>query len=345
MTIRISLLSLLLLAACSEPRSSADAAAAAKPGSSAGAALTAARPAAPATNDGELPDFGDPRLFLDMDSLRWAEWEAPGGGDKLARLRALGITPIRSDSTGPREPVDASELGDYDPYGENARHFHFFDFSGDGVEDVVYSGPWYERNENGFGAMEGTRLKLYQVMDGRAVQVMAHHGHIQRIFRGAAGQPAAFRSVHHGCCADPQWEIDYHAPVRRGDTVTFESYARVIGREGLVIPATFMPAPRRFTVNNNRYLLRAAPGIDTPDAKGEDWYNWEGRGNALAEYGRGARGIALAERTDATGRVWWFVRMDGRTPPVDAQFSQENSEGVPMDRLGWMSSRFLTVEP
>ncbi|HYW10331.1 MAG TPA: hypothetical protein VE871_00175, partial [Longimicrobium sp.] len=294
----------LLLAACSE-RPAADPPA--KTDATPGAALTAAPSAAPPEAD--LPDFGDVRRFLDMDSMRWAEWDRSAPGDRAARLAALGITLIRSDSTGPREPVDASGGGDeYDPYGENPRHFHFVDFSGDGVADVIYSGPWFERNENGFGALEGRQIKLFQVMEGRGVQVMRHHGTVQRIFRGRAGQPVSFRAIHHGCCADPQWSIDYYRPVRTGDTVRYEAHQKVLGREGIEIPTAFMPTPRRFTVNNDRYLLRATPGIDPPAKDGEDWYPWEGHGNALAEYGRGARGIALAERTDATGRVWWFVR-------------------------------------
>jgi hypothetical protein len=331
----------LALAACSERAADPPAKTDATPG----AALTAA-PSAAAPAEADLPDFGDPQRFVDLDSMRWAEWDRSAPGDRAARLAALGITLIRSDSTGPREPVDASEGGDeYDPYGENPRHFHFVDFSGDGVEDVVYSGPWFERNENGFGALEGTQIKLFQVMDGRAVQVMRHHGSLQRIFPGGAGQPASLRAVHYGCCSDPQWSIDYYQPVRSGDTVRYHPHRSVLGRQGIEMPTAFLPAPRRFTVNNDRYLLRATPGIDTPPEDGEDWYLWEGRGNALAEYGKGARGIALAERTDATGRVWWFVRMDGRTHPVDAQFSEENGEGVRMDRLGWMSSRFVTAEP
>lgn len=124
----------------------------------------------------------------------------------------------------------------------------------------------------------------------------------------------------------------------------YAPHRRVQAREGVEVPATFLPRPRAFTVANDRYLLRESPAIDPPTEEGADWNRWEGHGNALAEYGRGARGIALAERTDATGRVWWFVWMDGRTPPRDAQF-QEHEDGPRLDRLGWMSSRFLTPDP
>lgn len=341
MTIRLSLLALLLLAACSERRPAADAASTDKPR----APAVDSSPAHPVAEDEPgMPDAGDPRLFLSLDSLRWAQWETRRPADPEARLRELGIQPIRADSVMEFDPADG-----YDPNGERVRDFHFVDFSGDGVEDVIYDGAWFMRNDEGqFGAGEGSRLKMYQVMGGRAVLVMEHHASIQRVWKGRPDEPVSFRTLHHGCCADPEWSVEYHRPVRRGDTVRFEARHRVMGREGLVIPTTFMGRPRRFTVGNDRYLLRDAPGIDTETADGDDWYRWEGRGNALAEYGRGARGTAIAEQTDSTGRVWWFVRMDGGTPPREAQTAAPYDPAgreMSVDRLGWMSSRFLQAEP
>lgn len=342
MRIRFPLACALLLAACSEPR--ADRPAAAKPGSVPAAALTAAKQGA--ASDWDLPDFDDPRQFLDLEWIRWEDWETPFRGNRLTRLQALGITLVRADSTGPREPVDVEETG-YDPYGEQPAAFHFIDFSGDGVEDVIYDGAWYERNENGFGALEGSRIKLFQMMDGRAVKVMEHHGSMQRIWKGRAGEPVSFRTLHHGCCSDPEWSIAYFRPLLRGDTVRYEPYHHVLGRAQLQMPARFLSAPRRFTVSNDGYALRDSAGIVAPASEWEMWYRWEGHGNSMAEYGRGARGIALAEQTDSTGRVWWFVRMDGRTPPTAAQVDEPWHDDHPVraDRLGWMSSRFLTPEP
>ncbi|HEX2208672.1 MAG TPA: hypothetical protein VHG93_13380 [Longimicrobium sp.] len=340
---RILLPALLLLAACSGSD-------AGKRASTDGAAPSAAnlqQPAAPAVaarEAAEPPDFADPRRFLDLDSLRWREWETDPPAGRMARLRELGITPVRTDSTVEFDPADG-----YDPNGENVKDFHFVDFSGDGVADVIYDGPWFIRNENGFGALEGSHVKLWQVIGGRAVLVLDHHGAIQRMWKGHAGQPLAFRTLHHGCCADPEWKLQYHRPVRRGDTVRYELHHHVMGREGLELPVRFLDAPRRFTVANDRYLLRAAPRVqDTVGPGEEDWYTWNGRGNVVAEYGRGAHGTALAERTDSTGRVWWFVRMDGATPPLAAQSQapeDEHGRRAPVDRLGWMSSRFLTPAP
>lgn len=332
---------LILLAACSGP----DAAESARPADAAAEASSQlVQPSAEAAADADPPDFADPRLFLDLDSLRWAEWETERPLSREARLLALGIRPVRADSMVEFDPADG-----YDPNGERAVDFHLVDFSGDGVADVIYDGPWFVRNENGFGALEGTHFKLYQVIDGRAVQVMEHHGSVQRIWKGGKGQPVSFRTVHYGCCSDPAWTVEYYRPVRAGDTVRFERRLGVLGRAEMVIPTRFMSAPRRFAVANDGYLLRGSPHVqNTKTGEYPEWYEWDDRGNVMAEYAAGARGTAIAEQTDSTGRVWWFVRMDGATPPraaqVDAPVDPANRV-LPIDRLGWMSSRFLTPVP
>lgn len=68
MSLRIRLVPLLLLAACSESRGTAEA----KPdtaGIPVGVLDTGRQVRAPEP-DPQLPDFADPRLFLDLDSLR-----------------------------------------------------------------------------------------------------------------------------------------------------------------------------------------------------------------------------------------------------------------------------------
>lgn len=337
---RLHLAALLLLAACIGK----DGADQARPADAAPAAAST-QPAQPsaAAEEADPPDFGDPRLFLSLDRLHWAKWEADAPADREARLRELGVRPVRADSI-----VEFDAADGYDPNGERAQDFHFVDFSGDGVADVIYDGAWFVRTESGFGAREGTHFKLYQVIGGRAVEVMDHHGTVQRIWKGGPGQPISFRTVHHGCCSDPSWSIEYFRPVRSGDTVRYERRHGLLGRAEMEIPTRFMAAPRRFTVANEGYALRASPKVQASPTEHEDWPTWEGHGNALAEYGRGARGTAIAEQADSTGRVWWFVRMDGATPPRDAQTDRPVDPAgnpLPTDRLGWMSSRFLVPQP
>lgn len=290
---------------------------------------------AAASKDVDPPEIADPRQFLNLGRMRWEGWETQPPADRFARLRELGIKPNRRESAGPGDDGQ-------DPAGERAEDFHFVDFSGDGVADVIYDGPWFEISPDGqLSAMEGTRLKMYQVIGGRAVEVMEQHGSIKRLWKARPGDPPSILVEHVGCCSEERWSLSFYRPVRNGGKVGYEHYRTVLGRQELDVPKQFTSSGRRFTVTRDGYLLRARPIIDTTDV----WPNWEGRGNAMAVYTKGARGTAYAESRDATGRVWWFVRIDGRTPPAEAQIRDEAGSPVLTDRIGWMSSRFLTATP
>jgi hypothetical protein len=206
------------------------------------------------------------------------------------------------------------------------------------VADVVYAGPAVGRNESGeIWAREGDLLIVWQVIGGRAVRVFEHYGTLQDVWRFTDRGPPLLRVVQYGCCAETNNFIEYFRADSRGDTVRFVPIARILHSTHHTAVTRPLPRRRPFTVNADGYTLRHTPEISST---GE--FDWEGRGNASADYGRGARGVALAESTDATGRVWWYVLMDGETPPLAASYTEEPGNPVPLDRLGWMSSRFLT---
>jgi hypothetical protein len=293
-------------------------------------ALRVATPAA-AWKDTDLPELADPRNFLDPRPMRWAEWETQPPADRFARLRELGITPLRRDTLA--GPID-DEFGP-EPAGERAEDYHFVDFSDDGVADVIYDGMAFHLDEGRLSTAEAAHVKLYQVIGGRAVEVLDQHGSVERLWKGRPGEPASLLVTHGEHCMDAEWSLAFFRPVREGGRVGYEPYRYVVGTEEIELPKRYTGSPRRFTVDRDGYLLRGRPEIDTAEG-----------GNAMAVYPKAARGIAYAERKDATGRVWWFVRMDGRTPPTEARPREEDpSSPVRTDRIGWMSSRFLTAVP
>ncbi|HEX8212325.1 MAG TPA: hypothetical protein VF584_19275 [Longimicrobium sp.] len=307
---------------------------AAKPpsGSRASAAAPALRAATPvAWKDTDPPEVADPRKFLDRRPMRWADWETRPPADRFARLRELGITPIRRDTLTPRAEYEYGA----EPDGERAEDYHFADFSGDGVADVIYAGTTFGIHEGRVGTAEAAHIKLYQVMGGRAVQVAEHHGTLERIWKGRPGEPVSLLVEHGEHCMDDEWSLAFLRPVRTRGRVGYEPYRYVVGTAEIQLPKRYTGSPRRFTVSRDGYLLRSRPEIDTASY-----------GNQIAVYPRGARGTAHAERRDATGRVWWFVKMDGRTPPTTGRPREEDpSSPIPTDRIGWMSSRFLSPAP
>lgn len=279
-----------------------------------------------------LPDFENLAELLDADTFRMDEWEMQTAGDRDARLKALGIERIRVDRD---DPLYSAEHA-----GQTAEAFRFVDFSGDGVADVIYGGaPWFRNEEGEVGTADGSQLILWQVMDGRAVQVLDAPTSLQRAWRGKPGEPLRLRTVQHGCCDERHILIEYHAPQLRGETVRYHVTRRIVGSTNNRAPRALFSRPRPFTVMQDRYRLRHEPDVRERMEDSES--------NVQAEYRQGARGLALAESRDSTGRVWWYVLMDGRTPPDTAavSFAFDEERDVPEDRLGWMSSRFLTETP
>jgi|GEM_PF-2418344 len=317
----ISLVLIATLAACSDDTREAPARDAEPPADTAGARALAPAPARVPVSERwkRIPDLWAPAEFLALDSMAWSPWET-AVGDKRGELRRLGVPVVKGEDVGQR-----------------MEHFHFADFTGDGVADVIYAGPAIGRDEKGeVWAREGDLLVMWRVTGGRAVQLFEHYGTLQGVTTFDHGPPL-LRVVQYGCCAETNNFIEYFSGESRADGYRFVPLARIL--HSTHHPAVTRPLPRYrpFLVNADRYTLRHTPEISSA---GE--LDWAGHGNASADYGRGARGIALAESTDATGRVWWYVLMDGETPPLAAAYTEEPGNPVPLDRLGWMSSRFLT---
>jgi hypothetical protein len=296
-----------------------------------------------------LPDFDSTGAWLDRAVIDWSTLEPPLAANRDALLASLGIRPLR-------DRVNEWQM-------QVSGDFHFVDFTGDGVLDVVYSGPtyWLYRDGEPVGAytgdvtqeldgtevwpLEGRTLVFYQTFDRHARAVFRHHGELSRVWRSGRSEPIAFRTVHAGCCGDPGLMIEYFAPAPVADTIRFERVHRIFDVEHAVPPAAErrLPQAQHFTVGRGGAVLRASPSAqDTPGPPAEGV-----GGNELARYGGGARGFALADATGADGALWWYVVMDGRTPPESATYDfgpEAHGDRAPQpDRVGWIDSRL--VEP
>ncbi len=103
-------------------------------------------------------------------------------------------------------------------------------------------------------------------------------------------------------------------------------------------PKEYFDNPIEFEVVNTPYTLRITPSIDTvnwfyPDDKDDS------KGNVLLEYSKGDKGIAFAEKSDSSGRIWWYVIMDSKN--INERKIKNRYEFKP-DMKGWMSSRYLS---
>ena len=103
-------------------------------------------------------------------------------------------------------------------------------------------------------------------------------------------------------------------------------------------PSHYFDKPIRFEVLNNKYNIRFSPIIDDTT---EVWYCGEPQnGNSLGKIKAGSIGYALAEATDSTGRIWWFVAM---SPDSEIYKPIYYDKTISPDtyKLGWISSKFV----
>jgi hypothetical protein len=208
--------------------------------------------------------------------------------------------------------------------------FYKYDFSGDGIDDLIfisYCGGeeyrnyfWVKKDKKYYysGLAMGTLVKLYRTQDSKALSVVTRGGF---------------------CCLGYIGFINLYTPQIDNQIITYklEKSVREVGH--ITLPEKRMPT-KRFIVKNDKYKLREQPVInDKYDAYESDFEHKPVYGNTLAEFSKGSKGEAIAEKSDETGRVWWFVIMD---PDARAEYNRFYGDQT-ASKAGWMSSRFLEV--
>ena len=221
-----------------------------------------------------------------------------------------------------------SRLKTYKDFEEYKYNFHFFDYDQDQELEIIFVGS---------GLSEGEISLFFKKENDRYVLKYQYFGRIVGIWNDFPTDAYNFtlRQV----------------PSGMGDVNTYEIYKLVMENNSLKlllsskyayysntnIPEEYMN-PKYFEVVQDSYNLRLNPFID--DTIGESEY--EINGNVVARYGKGAIGCAIAEKTDETGRIWWFVIMYNKAyPDFDLLYNVNNNNDYKYYSVGWMSSRYL----
>lgn len=208
--------------------------------------------------------------------------------------------------------------------------FKKYDFSGDGIEDLLfisYCGTeelrnylWVKKDDkyNYSGVAEGKLIKFFRTPDAKASSAVTRGGR---------------------CCLGYIGFINLYKPSGQAQGVKYSLAESVREFSQLTIPEK-RTLSKRFEVRHDKYRLREHPVIDDKnDEYASDLEGTPVHGNILAEFTKGSKGLAIAEKEDETGRVWWFVIMD-----VDAKAEYSRFYGdQKSSKAGWMSSRFLKV--
>ncbi len=210
-------------------------------------------------------------------------------------------------------------------------HFIFFDFSGDGLLDIIY-------NDN-FGA-ESNLIVFLKNTGNNFVEIFNGWGNIAWIGTNIPWTAKKFIIYDFGCCGDTRNYIEEYVPTIVDDSLKYQLSFKVILPSGIQIPKKFFTTPITFLVKKQNYNLRIQPQIKNEVFETE-WGN--SKGNIIVTFKQGTVGKALAESEDETGRIWWFVIIDKHNKKeweFYTAYQSFNSKEIP-SYAGWMSSSYL----
>jgi len=220
-------------------------------------------------------------------------------------------------------------------------NLHIVDFNNDGLDDVIFHGH--------LGA-ESPFIVIFINTGNSFTEIFFDHQEIYKmVFKNGKVHRLYIKSG--GCCCDyieanKVYEVDYSSELPKIHLINQTQYVIefYINRWGIdtsnkvEYPSKYFHKPVKFKVLNNKYNIRFSPTIkDIPEIQvcGE-----VSNGNSLGKIKAGSIGYALAEKTDSTGRIWWFVAMNPNTKFYKSLYYDDKKRPNSY-KLGWISSRFV----
>lgn len=228
--------------------------------------------------------------------------------------------------------IELTPSEDFDYYQESdelAKVLHTVDLNNDKLDDVIFEGQVSEEEDAVIIYMnKGTSFKKEFSKDQHILHIKFDKGVL-----------SAIAIEDEGCCGEVITRDQFYEvkPKSNGDLhfKLLESFEYLQETE---LPETYWPATKDVRVQHDKYKVRSAPVIDDSTSHADD----EGVGNVIGLLPQYAEAMAMAEATDATGRVWYFVAVYPGYPLTNTPF-YEPKDGLISYKCGWISSRFVEV--
>jgi len=213
--------------------------------------------------------------------------------------------------------------------------FKKLDFSGDGLDDLVLSAHLGDEEKH---------LYLWQNVINKYRFIAATSGNVTKIiFNEDLNNPCTFIIVSDLCCASYVGTAKVFSPSLKDNRLTYsitDKYKFFV-YESWEFPVDYkFITKQRFYIQDDSCRLRYTPKI--MNDYHESLSSFEGitvYGNIIAEFVKGSKGIAIAEKIDADKNVWWFAIMDIDCDTYYNRFyNEENSH-----KCGWLNKKDLTI--
>jgi len=214
---------------------------------------------------------------------------------------------------------------------DNLSSFHFIDYDFNGEIDIIYSGN---------AGTESLRTLIFERRnDGFYYKIFDKFGEVINIIQQDSFIPISLVLRDIECCGSNQIVYEVYHLLKETKSSKFRLSTKYSSFRETELPQIIFSQPKLFEVENEKYYLRLAPYIEVSNKYEEDLHI---DGNIVHTYKRMSKGYAIAENTDSTGRVWWFVVMLNNLN-LKGTYSEGNSNEIRNYSIGWMSSRYLKI--
>lgn len=220
-------------------------------------------------------------------------------------------------------------LDDYRLDGDPSANFHLVDFDADGLTDVLFYG---------YTGSESKDVIFFRNTGKQYKEVFSVLGKLVYINPFKPFEPLSFAIVQYGCCASINDVFEFYTPTNIGSEFGFELTNKIAHIQGMEFPINGFINPVAFKTINPEYTMRIKPIINN----GEPYHpDYPMPGNTMAIYPPGSVGTAIAEKTDGTGRIWYFAIMRNNIEPIKHILFKGYNNDQPYFTMGWISSRYV----
>lgn len=208
--------------------------------------------------------------------------------------------------------------------GDYLNQFHILDFDDDKDLDIIFQG---------FSGAESECFRVILNENGTFEEKLFVWGEIQKVTKNENDLILTF--IEYGCCGDVEERLKRLKLNVSKDSIFKTNSEMIVYHSDIASNDNEFEKPRKFQIINKNYHLRV-----TPEINNTEWFSPDSIGNSYLIYNENDQGIALGEKADKTGRIWWYVRMNATDK--HARINHDTDEKIQPFFEGWMSSKYLT---
>lgn len=206
--------------------------------------------------------------------------------------------------------------------------FHLIDYNNDYKIDILYNG-W----TGGEGEMlqviknTGSDFEIVQTIFGSVKGIKIENNKITEI-----------EILDFSCCGG---YVDHLQLWTLNDSSQYAAVNDLALFVGTKIPSQTFDKPIKFEIKSERYNMRMWPEIGEIKENEAPFDPIDGQ-NISASFTIGDTGVAIAEKEDNNGRIWWLVIMDQMpSNEYPKLFYDGNNRIQKYKPVGWISSRYV----